>query len=125
MATITSTELEHVQCWCGVPMALPANLVRNVRESGDSLYCPGTGHRFGWGSENEKLQKLLDRERTRIGALQDQLRAAERQTTVVKGQLTKARKRTANGVCPCCNRSFVQLSRHMASKHPDFKADVK
>lgn len=104
-------------------MALPANLVRNAKENGSSLYCPATGHTFGWDSDNKKLQRLLDRERTRIGALQDQLRAAESQSATLKGQLTRERKRAAAGVCPCCNRSFVQLSRHMKTKHPDFSAE--
>jgi hypothetical protein len=25
-------------------------------------------------------------------------------------------------VCPCCNRSFQNLRRHMATKHPEFNA---
>jgi ssDNA-binding Zn-finger/Zn-ribbon topoisomerase 1 len=125
MATMTSTELEHVQCWCGVPMALPANLVRNARENGQSLYCPGTGHRFGWDAEIDELRKQLERERTRHGATQDQLRAAEHQTRTLKAEITKARKRSANGVCPCCQRSFVQLTRHMKTKHPEFVAEQR
>lgn len=28
-------------------------------------------------------------------------------------------KRIHNGVCPCCNRSFVNLQRHMKTKHPE------
>lgn len=125
MTTIVSTELTTVSCWCGTPMALPKNLVSNAKENGSSLYCPATGHKFSWDSENEKLRKLLDRERSRLTATQDQLRASERQTTALKGQLTKARKRAAAGVCPCCNRSFVQLSRHMKSKHPGFQPEVQ
>jgi hypothetical protein len=27
----------------------------------------------------------------------------------------------ANGVCPCCNRTFQNLARHMAGKHPDYE----
>ena len=30
-------------------------------------------------------------------------------------------KRIHAGVCPCCNRSFPNLQRHMAAKHPDGK----
>lgn len=30
-----------------------------------------------------------------------------------------ALKARGAGVCPCCNRTFSQLSRHMQSKHPD------
>jgi hypothetical protein len=35
----------------------------------------------------------------------------------------KARKRAAAALCPCCNRSFVQLRRHLASQHPDYKGE--
>ncbi len=34
--------------------------------------------------------------------------------------MTKVKKRAANGVCPCCNRTFSDLARHMKAKHPDF-----
>ena len=104
-------------------MALPANLVRTAKENGSSLFCPATGHTFAWDSDNKKLRQQLDRERTRLGALQDQLRAAQSQTSDLKSQLTRERKRAAAGVCPCCNRSFVQLARHMKTKHPDFSAE--
>lgn len=29
------------------------------------------------------------------------------------------KKRVQGGACPCCNRHFVQLERHMATKHPE------
>jgi hypothetical protein len=34
--------------------------------------------------------------------------------------VTKLKQRVANGVCPCCHRSFVNLHRHMAGQHPDY-----
>lgn len=37
-----------------------------------------------------------------------------------RGQLTKLKRRVSNGVCPCCNRSFADLHRHMTEKHPDY-----
>ncbi|WP_165394478.1 helix-turn-helix domain-containing protein [Pseudoxanthomonas winnipegensis] len=30
------------------------------------------------------------------------------------------RQRVMNGVCPCCNRTFENLRRHMHDKHPEF-----
>lgn len=43
----------------------------------------------------------------------------------MKGVATRLKNRAAHGVCPCCNRTFQQLARHMSAKHPDFKtADV-
>lgn len=120
MPTVHAVTLETTTCWCGAPMALPDTVLRNARELGNDLYCPATGHKFRFGSEVDALRKKLEAERSRNTALTDQLRAAERQVSSAKGQLTKARKRAAAGVCPCCNRSFVQLARHMATKHPDY-----
>lgn len=34
----------------------------------------------------------------------------------------RLRKRASAGVCPCCNRTFSQLARHMQTKHPTFIA---
>lgn len=31
----------------------------------------------------------------------------------------QAQTRIGAGICPCCNRTFSQLARHMQSKHPD------
>lgn len=32
--------------------------------------------------------------------------------------------RIRNGVCPCCNRSFKDVHRHMKSQHPEFNPAV-
>lgn len=51
---------------------------------------------------------------------QRRLESERRAHAATKGQLTKTKKRIANGVCPCCNRSFANLERHMAGQHPDY-----
>jgi hypothetical protein len=33
------------------------------------------------------------------------------------------KKRAVAGVCPCCNRHFRELERHMASKHPKYASE--
>lgn len=92
-----------------------------------------------WGHEQyfapgktdvQKAQEERDAAiRQRDSAIQQQARlsderdAAERKASAAKGQVTKLRNRAAAGVCPCCNRSFVQLARHMTSKHPNFSGE--
>jgi DNA repair exonuclease SbcCD ATPase subunit len=89
------------------------------------IYCP-LGHAYvkaGKG-EAEKLRESLEREReraARMAAERDQAQASARS---YKGVATKARKRAAAAVCPCCNRSFVQLRRHMETQHPDYDPAV-
>lgn len=123
MPTITYTEeLVTEVCWCGINHAIPRNLARQAREKGTAVYCP-LGHTWVIReTEVDKLRKQLESERQSKKFWQDQADAAEKSKTALKGQLTKARKRAANGVCPCCNRSFVDVARHMRSKHPEVGA---
>lgn len=44
----------------------------------------------------------------------------ERSAAAQRGVLTRLKNRVAAGVCPCCHRSFKQLSEHMKMKHPDY-----
>ncbi|HYC31767.1 MAG TPA: hypothetical protein VEB59_05720, partial [Gemmatimonadales bacterium] len=50
-----------------------------------------------------------------VSEQRDQTAASLRST---KGVVTKIKRRVAGGVCPCCNRTFSDLARHMSGKHP-------
>jgi DNA repair exonuclease SbcCD ATPase subunit len=80
-------------------------------------------------TEAARLKKELEAERKRLefarNAERVQREEAERlghQLIAARGQMTKLRNRVGKGVCPCCNRSFENLKRHMVSKHPDYAA---
>ena len=114
--TYTET-LRVVHCWCGIALAIPDNLRRWAEQAKDrSIYCPN-GHKFVF---TDTFEEKLERERRRHQATKDLLRAEERSHSATRGQLTKTKKRVGNGVCPCCHRTFQQLSRHMKNKHPDY-----
>ena len=93
------------------------------RDDGRSFYCPN-GHSLSYKGTRHKLERDLKTAKDRAArerALRDQAEASLRAT---KGVVTKQRKRlerVANGVCPCCNRSFRDLKRHMQTKHPDYE----
>ncbi len=108
---------------CGILFAVTEELEERRRKDGKDFYCPN-GHSMAYGnSDTEKLKKERDRSANLVARL-DQERArrdhAERSRSAMKGQLTKVKKRVANGVCPCCNRSFEDLARHMSTQHPDY-----
>lgn len=122
-------ELTVVTCWCGMRHAVPSELRNFQRREFDegrevpSIYCP-LGHQYqpvgeGMAAKLERRLKREQDERARVTAEREQAEASARS---YKGAATKARKRSAAALCPCCNRSFVQLRRHMASKHPEFDA---
>jgi protein-arginine kinase activator protein McsA len=118
MTQINYTEtLIVTSCWCGVAFAIPEERHEWMqRSSKNSCYCPN-GHSFHY---TNSLETQLQRERQRHQATTELLRAEERSHQATRGHLTRAKKRAAAGVCPCCHRTFKQLARHMQAKHPDF-----
>lgn len=116
-----------VCCVCGMWFAAPPVWVAKRRERGDDFWCPA-GHRLHYGEGDiERLRRQLTQaERARTVAWEAE-EAARRAHAITKGKLTKARRRTAHGVCPvsgCSRAPFPNLARHMATQHPDFVADA-
>ena len=114
-------------CECGVEVALPDNFEEHRRRDHRRWYCPnGHPQHFRGESDVERLMKQVEAEtKKRQWAEQAQKRAEEaeaaalRKATAAKKKLKAQTKRVANGVCPCCQRSFTNLRRHMATKHPE------
>lgn len=123
------TTYDVIACFsCGSLFAVPESVNDEWLRSGRSFYCPN-GHSQHYTESTEKrLQAAKDRA-ARLAASLDQERAAhdatERSRRAIKGQVTRVKRRVANGVCPCCSRSFADLHAHMTTKHPDYaSADV-
>ena len=102
---------------------------QTYQRSGQTFYCThGHQQHFTPGkSDLQMAREELDRERRarqraeqRIAEAQDQAEAERRRANGYKGHAAKLAKRAKAGVCPCCNRTFVQLARHMASQHSEF-----
>lgn len=115
-------------CVCGVNFAVPEIIMDERRRNAGNVYCPN-GHCIGWKeTEAERLKREVDslnqandylrRQKESVEAV---LETVKRSSAAVQGQLTKERKRVGNGVCPCCNRTFQNVQRHMTTQHPDFK----
>lgn len=137
MATITYTgSLTVTSCWCGIRVAIPDDLYDLAQRKGSAVYCP-LGHTFVYGdAENKRLKREraeLEAQLSAARATQDRLREEarrerdrteheRRRVTGYQGALAKQKKRAARGVCPAagCQRSFVDVARHVATCHPDF-----
>lgn len=129
--------LEATSCAkCGVTFAVPDSWLVSLRKSGATFYCPA-GHSLSYGDgEVGRLRKMLDEANRKATRLAGQVHTAwsevdeaKRQgaheaarANGYKGVLAKTKKRIAAGCCPCCNRTFTNLQRHMATKHPAFVA---
>lgn len=113
---------------CGVIYVVPLVVHQNHFESGGFAHC-SNGHGWGWKEgnadrdavrrERDRLKqenaRLTGKARTAFATAEDQ----RRQRVEVERKLKAQSARIGAGVCPCCNRTFSQLSRHMQSKHPD------
>jgi hypothetical protein len=134
MSTITTTRtIRSLTCGvCGVLFGLESSFIDKRQDDGKGFYCPN-GHSISWKANNEakqveqRLRKETDRVRSELEAARslaqreaNRRQLAERQRAAAKGQLTKTKNRIAKGVCPCCNRTFQNLGKHMAGQHPDF-----
>jgi hypothetical protein len=130
-ATITYTGRLVVEecCECHITFAMPADFQRRCSDAGPamSFYCPAGHKQHYTASETAQLKykltearKRADRAETRERAARDQADAAERSARAYKGHLTRTRKRIGNGTCPCCNRHFANVERHMHSQHPGY-----
>jgi len=97
-------------CSCGIVFAMPEPLMTKLRQNGEWFYCPN-GHRQHFAqSEADRLRVLLEeanRSKTQLAEDYAKLQREHRRLT----------KRITAGVCPCCNRTFQNLARHMKSQH--------
>jgi hypothetical protein len=94
-------------CYCVTAGCGVAVYVEDYREQ----------HLRGIGNAQEQVTYYAAQAREATQAAARHKRVA----AVYKGKHTQLKKRVANGVCPCCHRSFVALRRHIETKHPEFK----
>jgi len=113
---------------CGVVYGLSEEFRRRAQEEGHRRYswtCT-QGHTLSYPGksdtqiENERLRSRLDMTESCLSYETEARAAAERSNAALKGVVTRTKKRVGNGVCPCCNRSFANLARHMKGQHPDY-----
>lgn len=102
---------------CGLGFAVTRQFYDQTRRTGETWYCPA-GHPRVWGGDT--TEKQLENAQARLQAKDDQLRAAIRAGDEARQETLRIRQRIANGVCPCCTRSFGDLRRHMSTQHPDY-----
>lgn len=105
---------------CGVLFAMPVELRQNRRETRDSFYCPN-GHGMAYTvNEAERLRKELTMVRQTVEWEQERANRAEGSLRATKAVVTRMKRRAMAGACPFgCHRTFVDLQRHIVSKHAD------
>lgn len=69
------------------------------------------------------MQRERDIARQQIARVEQEKTKAEARQRLAERKLAKANRRASAGACPCCQRSFSNMARHMKTKHPDFIAE--
>jgi hypothetical protein len=107
--------------------AIPTNLYNFVHRKHDNneehfVYCP-LGHKWTPAGKSalDRERERLEASRAREVALMDQLHAEQKAHRATTRKAIKTETRAKNGVCPHpdCHRSFVDVARHVRSKHPE------
>lgn len=128
--------IDYIYCCrkdCDAQIIMPGRVMQQYRDNHDWFYCY-RGHRqyFPGKSDEEKLKEQLENKERELASAnkrrewtQQELEHEKRSKAAIKGQVTKMKKRAANGVCPCCKRTFANLASHMKTKHPKYGKDKK
>lgn len=125
--TLNYTGQLYVQdcCNCGMTFGVPVEFDRRRRDDHSSFYCPaGHSQSYIGKTEEQKQRERADRLERQLANRDEDLRATRASLIATRGVLTKTKKRLANGVCPCCNRHFANVERHIANQHPDYAEEV-
>lgn len=115
---------------CAGVFAISQEYLDNARRLGgfkQVFACPYCKSERGYGKgkedelrdEIERLKQEKQRADNYASIHRDAADRLRSSNAALKGVITKERKRVSNGVCPCCNRQFTNLLRHMKCKHPN------
>lgn len=105
---------------------MPTALYEECHEKGPAItwYCPNGHPRVFRESEADKLRREVNRLKQQAAQKDDEIATEQKARRAAETATARLKKRTAAGVCPCCNRSFVALARHIKTKHPTFDPAV-
>jgi DNA-binding transcriptional regulator YiaG len=120
---VVNTWLETETCCnCGMVFAMPKDFQQKKRNNpGSTFYCPsGHGQHYVGETKAQKLQRELEQRESQLADARDQANRLMAERDAAAKAHKKMRTRVANGVCPCCNRSFENLRNHMQSQHPEY-----
>lgn len=123
-----TTTLELITCCnttCGIQFAAPEHWVTQRRRDHSWWYCPnGHNQHFPDESDVTKAQRLQRESELKAQAQINEERhlrvVAENERDKAVRAKRKIEKRIRAGVCPCCNRTFGDLHRHMTTKHKEY-----
>lgn len=117
-----TVELTTMKCGeCGIVHAMPEHFREERQSKGGNWYCPNGHSRVYRESDVAAARRERDEALTKLSASKCETAREKAARELAEKQITLHRRRTKNGVCPCCKRSFQNLKRHITTKHPEYK----
>jgi len=108
---------------CGIDFSVPDAFYRDRRDNGETFYCPNGHPRVFLEPTVDVLRRERDRLQQRIAQVIDEKNDEIKKREAVERREKRLKKRTAAGTCPCCQRTFSNMSTHMRKQHPAFVAE--
>lgn len=119
-AYVDNVEFTTMQCCnCHLSFGVTSRFEKDRRKDHKTFYCPqGHAQSYRAGADEEtRLRNELNRQQELREAEQARLQRVEAERDQIAKAHKKMRVRVMNGVCPCCNRTFQNLLRHMQTEH--------
>ncbi len=127
MSLIKEMTFTIISCGgCGINFGIPDDFLASIKRHRTGFTCPrgcnrvflkeNTEERLRREKKNLEISLIAEKDRADMHA--KKATVARRSARAYKGQVTKIKNRVGNGVCPCCNRTFINLGKHMKGQHP-------
>ena len=100
---------------------MPSEFRQRKLDLGGEFFCPN-GHSQHYSKPTcVRLREELDTKQRELTAARCETLNEKNARIASETEMARHKTRMKNGVCPCCKRSFINIKRHIATKHPDFK----
>ena len=122
-----TTMLTTLECpCCNMLFAITNRFMADRRVDGAAFYCPQGHKQSYYETEVDRLKKQVARMTAESDQMQARLKTVRaerdsnaRKVIAQKAAKTRIKNRIKNGVCPCCNRYFENVHKHMLNQHPE------
>jgi DNA-binding XRE family transcriptional regulator len=105
---------------CGQIFAMSKEFYDARQRDGATWYCPSGHPRVFRETEAQRLKAELARAHTDVDRAREAEAMQRQKVAQISRSYQRVRTRIRNGVCPCCNRTFDNLARHMSTQHADY-----
>lgn len=114
-------DFQMIECGgCGIPFFVPTRWLNQRIQNKGEFHCPNGCNRIFIGkTEAEKAKERIEQLKVESAKKEQELQDKWLDALGEKNKLERKLKRVHKGVCPCCNRTFINLQRHMKTKHPE------